>query len=263
MPDMYRSISGAAYTFMLVSVASQAVAQSDVINVREKQLGPYRPKHTTDFDQACRLIIEGTNRFRGEHEREPVTSSAKLTKAAQELADFMARTDLYGHQADGKTPSERIEAADYRFCLNAENIAFYFQTDGYATKSLASAAVDGWINSPPHRENMLKPHVTEIGVGVAQSEVTGAYYAVQVFGRPLSAALTIKVRNDTGRPVSYEVGPQEYQVGPRQIMTHQVCTPQPFRVVGAVKSLTPADGDTLSATVMNGSVALVEQANNP
>jgi hypothetical protein len=34
---------------------------------------------------------------------------------------------------------------------------------------------------------MLDPDVREIGVGVARSNKTGRYYAVEDFGRPLSA----------------------------------------------------------------------------
>ncbi|HEX3315257.1 MAG TPA: CAP domain-containing protein [Gemmataceae bacterium] len=42
---------------------------------------------------------------------------------------------------------------------------------------------DGWMKSPGHRANILKPEFTEIGIGAVRSE-TGKQYCTQNFGRP-------------------------------------------------------------------------------
>jgi hypothetical protein len=48
----------------------------------------------------------------------------QLEATAQDFADYMARTDRYGHSADGRQARERTKAHDYSFCLIAENIAY-------------------------------------------------------------------------------------------------------------------------------------------
>ncbi|WP_279581372.1 CAP domain-containing protein [Fodinicola feengrottensis] len=43
--------------------------------------------------------------------------------------------------------------------------------------------MDGWMNSPGHRANILDGELTEIGVGLAAGGSYGTYWT-QVFGTP-------------------------------------------------------------------------------
>lgn len=56
--------------------------------------------------------------------------------------------------------------------------------DGIETYStnqeLAEALVDGWMNSPPHRENILAENWEKIGVGVVVS-AEGKVFGTQNF----------------------------------------------------------------------------------
>ncbi|MEZ6145375.1 MAG: CAP domain-containing protein [Planctomycetaceae bacterium] len=169
--------------------------------------------------------MQQTNHFRKKHERETVDTDNTLQLTARNFASFMARTDRYGHQADGRSSAERAKAHDYPLCLIAENIAYFFATEGFKTEELARQAVDGWIDSPPHRENMLRKHVTETGVGVAQSEQTGVFYAVQLFGRPTSQAIRFQLKNDSGQSITYQLGNHSYSLPPSYTRTHQMCVP--------------------------------------
>jgi len=47
--------------------------------------------------------------------------------------------------------------------------------------------VAGWLNSPGHRANILKPEYKEIGVGVANGDGKYQMYWVQVFATPGSS----------------------------------------------------------------------------
>ena len=85
---------------------------------------------------------------------------------AQAFADYMARTDRYGHTADGNQPSDRAKARGYDYCIVLENIAYAFNSEGFTGEKLAGQFVTGWQNSPGHRRNMLDPDVTETGVAV-------------------------------------------------------------------------------------------------
>jgi uncharacterized protein YkwD len=45
-----------------------------------------------------------------------------------------------------------------------------------------------WMNSPGHRENILKPDFEEIGIGIRSGGDYGMYW-VQEFGQPASVTL--------------------------------------------------------------------------
>ena len=77
--------------------------------------------------------------------------------------------------SDGSNPGDRIARAGYRFSAWAENVAM-----GYPD---AASVMDGWMNSPGHRANILSGNVTEIGVGLAYA-ADGAPYWTMVLARP-------------------------------------------------------------------------------
>ena len=47
----------------------------------------------------------------------------------------------------------------------------------------AASVMDGWMNSPGHRANILSGNVTQIGVGLAYA-ADGSPYWTMVFARP-------------------------------------------------------------------------------
>jgi hypothetical protein len=72
---------------------------------------------------------------------------------------------------------------------------------------------------------VLDPAVTETGVGIAQSQQTGAYYAVQLFGRPMSQQIAFQLTNYTDATITYAVDGQVFPLPPRTTRTHQQCRP--------------------------------------
>lgn len=140
----------------------------------------YRP----NLDEAIRLVVEGTNALRASEGRPSLAVSKALSSAALKFAQYMADTDQYGHEADGRRPEQRLAIEEYSWCAIAENIAYQYLSTGFSTEDLARSLVDAWTDSPGHRRNMLNPEVSEIGVGIARSERSGRYYAVQEFARP-------------------------------------------------------------------------------
>ena len=44
--------------------------------------------------------------------------------------------------------------------------------------------MEGWMNSPGHRENILNPDLTELGVGFYQGSGSYRYYWTQCFITP-------------------------------------------------------------------------------
>jgi uncharacterized protein YkwD len=208
-----------------------------------KDVGPFRPEHTPDVTKARRLLVEQTNAFRKSERRDVLDRNQRLDAAAQEFARHMAKTDRYGHTADGRSFHDRAERHGYEYCLISENIAYQFATEGFTTDKLAQQFVQGWIKSPGHRDNMLKEHATEIGVGIAGSDATGIYYAVQLFGRPRSAAITFVVENETSQSVQYAVGERHFTLPARFHREHQLCVPASLQLVSREDADAAQEGD--------------------
>jgi uncharacterized protein YkwD len=178
-----------------------------------------------ELAEVAQQIMQHTNAFRQAESRPQVVVNAQLVRAARDFANFMARTDKYGHTADGKRPAERAKQHNYPACIVSENLATSYSPGGSTTEALARRLFQGWQHSPGHRKNLLDPDVTETGVAVARSKQTGHYYAVQMFGRPQSKRLEFRVVNRSPAVVTYEVGGQTLPLPPRATRAHQRCRP--------------------------------------
>ena len=176
------------------------------------------------------VLIEETNAFREKNGRSAVRVNPKLTETANYFARFMAKTDKYGHHADGNRPSGRAKKHGYDYCVITENIAYQYDSRGFETRELADKFFVGWKESPGHRKNMLDPDVTETGVAIAKGAETEHYYAVQMFGRPQSQSFKYEIHNDSESTIAYKVGDRSLKLPPRYIFrTHQACRKQEIR----------------------------------
>jgi uncharacterized protein YkwD len=176
-----------------------------------------------DLAEVGKLVLTYTNEFRQQEGRRPLKANDKLSKAAHDFADYIARIDKFSHTADGKQPSQRVGEAGYAWCVVAENIAWEYNSEGYTTQALARELVEGWKHSPEHRRNLLGPDVTEIGIAVAYGKSSGRYYGVQDFARPKSKAVSFQVSNQSDTEVRYTVDGKLFTLPPRYTRTHERC----------------------------------------
>lgn len=88
----------------------------------------------------------------------------ELQRAAQRQSDDMGARKFFAHvNPDGLTPTDRIRAAGYPApSWTGENLYAGFEAD-----ATPAAAVRGWMHSPGHRANILRPQFTEAGIGIA------------------------------------------------------------------------------------------------
>jgi uncharacterized protein YkwD len=204
---------------------------------------------TADLEQAERLIASHTNEFRAQSGLSRLERDAALASAAGNFARYMARTDNYGHAADGNQPSERAQARGYDYCLVSENISYQFSTDGFATDELARRFVEGWKGSPGHRRNMLEPDAVHMAAAVARSARTGRYYGVQMFGRPRERSVEFRVRNAAQAAVRYRVGTEDFSLRSGQERVHTVCKPPSVTFPDAAnaegRTFRPSNGERL------------------
>jgi uncharacterized protein YkwD len=202
--------------------------------------GVTRAAERVDPAAAAAQIVELTNVFRSTNGLDAVATNRALSDSAQRFAGYMAETDRYGHEADGRRPADRALAAGYEYCAVAENIAFQFSSAGFATEELARRVLEGWEQSPGHRRNMLLPTVVDIGVGVARSERTRRWYAVQLFGRPKSASIGFAIGNRADAAIRYELDGETHALPPRVTRTHEGCFAGELRVLWPDGSTGPA-----------------------
>jgi uncharacterized protein YkwD len=213
----------------MMLIASSMTSTSHGQHVEEQEAerlqSTSRPQSQSDIDaaRAAELILNKTNEFRIQSGLRPLDQDARLANAAQYFANYMAQHDQFGHRADGNTLAERAAAFDYDYCLVAENIAYQYSPGGFATANLATKFVDVWKNSPPHRQNMLDPDAAEIGVAAARSQNTGYWYAVQVFGRPKSAAIEFTIQNNSDKTIDYNINGHAFQLPPNYTRFHTRC----------------------------------------
>jgi uncharacterized protein YkwD len=118
-------------------------------------------------------VVAEVNRQRAMNGCGAVTVNAKLTKAAQLHSVDQAEHNKMSHDgSNGSTPWDRAGDQGYNNAIG-ENVAM-----GYRT---AAAVMEGWMNSPGHRANILNCDAKAIGVGLAKAS-DGSPYWTQLFG---------------------------------------------------------------------------------
>ncbi len=117
-------------------------------------------------------IAAGVNASRRAHGQSPLQFNRRLGQAAMSHACDMLTNNFFDHRgSDGSTSQRRVQATGYRDCIVAENLAW-----GYPQ---SKQIIDGWMNSPGHRRNMLHPRIEEFGVGITQGP-KGPYWVLVV-----------------------------------------------------------------------------------
>jgi len=119
------------------------------------------------------LIIDEVNPVREEKGYAKVTSSEKLSLAAQMKAEDMLQRQYFDHTGpDGERPWSWLKKVDYKYAAAAENLAM--------NASNPKTLVKAWLNSDPHAKNILNGYFNEIGVGIATGEMNGKTTTVVV-----------------------------------------------------------------------------------
>jgi uncharacterized protein YkwD len=125
-------------------------------------------------------VLDLTNSERTKAGLQPLRLNEKLNQAAQGHSQDMAMADYFSHTgANGSNAGDRAASAGYYYSSLGENIAA-----GYIT---AEEVVQGWMNSPGHRANIMNAGYQELGVGYYYlADDTGSvnynYYWTQEFG---------------------------------------------------------------------------------
>lgn len=130
-------------------------------------------------------ILSQVNAARSQVGAGQLSNNSKLQSAAQMKAEDMATRNYFAHTSpDGKTPWDLMAEVGYAWSWAGENLAVSTDVNS------VSLIVNGWLNSPEHRQIMLDSRYTETGIGVAVGTWQGqtAIYAAEEFGLPKTVA---------------------------------------------------------------------------
>lgn len=122
-------------------------------------------------------VVRLTNEKRAEAGLSPLTYNETLSAAALSKGNDMLAKDYWAHVApDGTEPWKFFKDVGYKYRYAGENLARDF--------SNAPSAVEAWMASSSHRENILSPRYSEIGIAVVEGDLSGTdtTIIVQLFG---------------------------------------------------------------------------------
>jgi uncharacterized protein YkwD len=124
-------------------------------------------------------VLRLTNALRREQGAPPLAWSDALAAQAGEYACEMIDLGFFAHvnPETGESLRDRADRYQYDYWAIGENLA--------GGQTTPAQVVREWFDSPSHRENLLNPAYTELGIAV---RLGGEYriYWVQEFGRPIS-----------------------------------------------------------------------------
>lgn len=187
----------------LLNTTTAAVANlSKSAGSPEAQLNDRTVVDQTKIEQEVHRYINEERTRRGlsrlQHDRE-------LQEIARYHSSDMVKEGYFAHDSpSGETMEERygkfgydcrVQMSSTRYASGAENIAYTYayrtietnsgrieSYDGNETE-IARGLVRSWMNSPGHRENILRPYWESEGIGVIVADVSGEtrVYATQNF----------------------------------------------------------------------------------
>lgn len=148
---------------------------------------PFMAPSVDDAAEVARTVLQLVNQARAQARRcgnqsmaaaPPVRLNDTLSAAALGHSRDMARNAYFDHVArDGSRPADRATRAGYRWRAVGENIA--------AGQNTPQDAVAGWIKSPGHCMNLMRPEYQEMGIAFAvNKQAEQGIYWTQMFGAP-------------------------------------------------------------------------------
>ena len=156
----------------------------------EVEAGDCADAETQPTDENLSTIRQATlclvNAERVKRDRSALEADARLAEAARAKAADMVDNRYFAHTGpDGRTVRDWVDETDY---LDGARRVGLGENLGWASEGGATPLrlVQGWMNSPGHRQNILRTEWTDSGIGVVlgapREEGGGGATYVQMFG---------------------------------------------------------------------------------
>lgn len=132
----------------------------------------FTTKQGTVDESAEQQMLQMVNQERQSRGIAPLTLDPTLQKLARDYAQQMLTRGYFSHYTpEGLSPFDRMNQRTIQFTYAGENLAF---------SANVQLAMQGLMNSPGHRENILSPNYHKIGIGVIDAGIYGEMF-VQEF----------------------------------------------------------------------------------
>ncbi|MDP2649648.1 MAG: CvpA family protein [bacterium] len=113
-------------------------------------------------------MIERVNKERTSRGFSPLIYDESLTSVAREHSEDMLKRGYFSHYTpDGLSPFDRMAKADISYTYAGENLAL---------APNVKLAMQGLMNSPGHKANILSPNFAKIGIGVIDGGIYGEMF---------------------------------------------------------------------------------------
>lgn len=151
---------------------------SPIFRSTPKGNAPNVAAQSLSITQMEKRVHDLINQQRQKHKLKPLKFDTKLSRVAREYSRRMSREKFFSHyDSKGKSAADRVRAAGQSYHAVGENL---FMSSNVPNP--INAAVQGWMKSKGHRENILTQAYTHSGVGIWKNGNT--YHFTQIFLRP-------------------------------------------------------------------------------
>lgn len=164
-------VTGAICAWLVITASGPQVSRAPVTETR-----PFDPIQSTA--SVIERVASLVNAERARASLPPLKVAEKLNVTARWHAMDMAVGNYFDHtDRQGRSVGQRLSSMGYRFNYCGQNIA--------AGQRTPEEVVSAWMNSPPHRENILRREFREMGLAYVENPNSKyTRYWVQDFGTP-------------------------------------------------------------------------------
>lgn len=153
--------------------------------------------HQINIRRLRAMLHDEINKVRKANKLPLLKEDVVLRLAAKDQNDYCIRKnrlDHYQESSHKRTVKDRIEAHGGRYQLMAENLIF----EGFTVRTIngkpsaiitptyqemVKQMVRSWLESAPHRKNIMNPALGSVGTWAAYNPKKHAIFATQVFGK--------------------------------------------------------------------------------
>jgi uncharacterized protein YkwD len=146
---------------------SRVVGQDEEVHIA--------PQHTLAVDDAAeREMLVLVNRERAKYGIRPLEPDESLRAVARAHSAEMFELGYFAHESPVEgSPQDRVYAAGILFGFAGENLAYAPSVE---------VAHAGLMNSPGHRQNILDPDYSRVGIGVVSAGLAGRMFTQNFAG---------------------------------------------------------------------------------
>ena len=175
-------------------------------------------------------VFNQTNQERVANGLPALRLDARLNQSASLKAQNMFAEDYWAHVSpSGIQPWYWFQQAGYTYSYAGENLAKDFDT--------TSGVVQGWMNSPGHRANLLNTNYTDVGFAVQNGTLQGAQTTLVVAHYGATAGASV---------AAAPVAPAAPRPMPRPAVAAATAPPAPVAPAAATPAPPPTPTPTVS-----------------